>query len=72
MPKSSTILSAATRNITTLVRARPPITQRREWAAIAIVAARRGGLPAPEVEALRTSFRLQRKIDAEDAAKGEK
>lgn len=70
MPKQQTVLTAATRAIIRLVERRSPDVHRNEWAALAIEAARRGGLPEPEVQTLRTWFRLQGEIDAEDAAKG--
>lgn len=70
MPKVNTILSAATRSIIAMVERRAPAVHRREWAALAIEAARRGGLSEPDLAALRVHFRDQQQIDAEDAAKG--
>lgn len=66
MPKNTTILSAATRSIIQLVERRSSGgVHRREWAALAIAAAKRGGLPEQKLRELRDHFR-----DPEDAAKG--
>ena len=70
-PKQQTVLTAATRAIVRLIERRSPDVHRNEWVALAIEAARRGGLPEPEIQTIRTWFRLQRSVDAEESAKGE-